>query len=171
MVSSRDLQLPSLRVQPPQNHSMAPTSLGRACSPSESSPVCDQFYDPNDSLTPCPGRGLALPPGAQLPEAIQRALESAPRNSIGNRESLQRKRFWWLPYVVLEFDKNEILIDALGGDLSNPVWNYRAHLYVLIYLYFYSPEVTKELMYQRCFSYIQHNRLVLSSYRFSSRPG
>jgi serum/glucocorticoid-regulated kinase 2 len=43
---------------------------------------------------------------------------------------LQRKRFWWLPYVVLEFDKNEILIDALGGDLSNPVWNYRAQLYV-----------------------------------------
>ena len=43
---------------------------------------------------------------------------------------MQRKRYWWLPYVVLEFDKNEILIDALGGDLSNPVWNYRADLCV-----------------------------------------
>ncbi len=32
--------------------------------------------------------------------------------------------------MVLEFDKNEILIDAFGGDLSNPVWNYRADLYV-----------------------------------------
>ena len=41
---------------------------------------------------------------------------------------MQRKRYWWLPYVVLEFDKNEILIDAMGGDLSNPVWNYRADL-------------------------------------------
>jgi len=74
------------------------------------------------------GRGLALPPGAHLPEGIVRALETAPRSSAGNRESLQRKRFWWLPYVVLEFDKNEILIDALGGDLSNPTWNYRAQL-------------------------------------------
>jgi hypothetical protein len=78
---------------------------------------------------------LALPPGAQLPEGIQRALEAAPRHSIGNRESLQRKRFWWLPYVVLEFDKNEILIDALGGDLSNPVWNYRAQLSVFTLYY------------------------------------
>jgi len=43
---------------------------------------------------------------------------------------MQRKRYWWLPYVVLEFDKNEILIDALGGDLSSPVWNYRADLCV-----------------------------------------
>lgn len=33
--------------------------------------------------------------------------------------------------MVLEFDKNEILIDALGGDLSNPIWNYRAQLCVL----------------------------------------
>lgn len=31
---------------------------------------------------------------------------------------------------MLEFDKNEILIDALGGDLANPVWNYRADLCV-----------------------------------------
>jgi serum/glucocorticoid-regulated kinase 2 len=29
---------------------------------------------------------------------------------------------------VLEFDKNEVLIDALGGELSGPVWMFRAHL-------------------------------------------
>lgn len=75
------------------------------------------------------GRGLSLPPDVLLPEVIQRALESQPptRRSTSNRESMQRQRFWWLPYVVLEFDKNEILIDAMGGDLSNPVWNYRAN--------------------------------------------
>lgn len=49
---------------------------------------------------------------------------------------MQRRRYWWLPYVVLEFDKNEILIDALGGDLANPVWNYRANLWVLLSLLF-----------------------------------
>jgi serum/glucocorticoid-regulated kinase 2 len=75
------------------------------------------------------GRGLSLAPGAQVPEVIQKALDSTPsRRSTNNRESMQRKRYWWLPYVVLEFDKNEILIDAMGGDLANPIWNYRADL-------------------------------------------
>lgn len=27
---------------------------------------------------------------------------------------------------MLEFDKNEVLVDALGGDLSSPVWMYSA---------------------------------------------
>jgi serum/glucocorticoid-regulated kinase 2 len=48
----------------------------------------------------------------QVPEVIQKALETTPpafRKSTSNRESMQRKRYWWLPYVVLEFDKNEIL--------------------------------------------------------------
>lgn len=74
------------------------------------------------------GRGLSLPQGVQVPEIIQKALSSSP--AAGKRDSMQRKRSWWLPYVVLEFDKNEILIDALGGDLSKPEWNYRADLYV-----------------------------------------
>lgn len=30
-------------------------------------------------------------------------------------------------YVVLEFDKNEVLIDVLGDDLSSPTWMFRAH--------------------------------------------
>lgn len=73
------------------------------------------------------GRGLGLPLGTQVPEAIQKALENAPpRRSTSKRDSLQRKRQWWLPYVVLEFDKNEVLVDAMGGDLSKPEWNYRA---------------------------------------------
>ena len=66
-----------------------------------------------------------------MPDVIQKALDSpSGRRSIGNRDSLQRKQFWWLPYVVLEFDKNEILVEALGGDLSKPEWNYRADLCV-----------------------------------------
>lgn len=27
---------------------------------------------------------------------------------------------------MLEFDKNEVLVDALGGDLGSPVWMYSA---------------------------------------------
>ncbi|KAG7095137.1 hypothetical protein E1B28_005918 [Marasmius oreades] len=89
----------------------------------------DQFRSGMLTIRIFQGRRLALPPDIPLPEVIQRALESQPsaRRSTSNRESMQRQRFWWLPYVVLEFDKNEILIDAIGGDLINPVWNYRAN--------------------------------------------
>lgn len=45
-----------------------------------------------------------------------------------NRESVQRKQCWWLPYCVLAFDKNEIMVEALGGDVGEPVWMYSAHL-------------------------------------------
>ncbi|KAL9709471.1 Serine/threonine-protein kinase [Leucoagaricus gongylophorus] len=108
-------------------------TLSRSVTPIPSRPTTpkplhgsDQFRSGMLTIRIFSGRGLAIPPGAHLPEGIVRALETVPRSSAGNRESLQRKRFWWLPYVVLEFDKNEILIDALGGDLSNPTWNYRA---------------------------------------------
>ncbi|KAL0576487.1 Serine/threonine-protein kinase [Marasmius crinis-equi] len=88
----------------------------------------DQFRSGMLTIRIFSGRGLALPPDVPLPDVIRTALEQQPaRRSTSNRESMQRQRFWWLPYVVLEFDKNEILIDAIGGDLGNPVWNYRAN--------------------------------------------
>ncbi|KAG0307620.1 AGC protein kinase Gad8 [Dissophora globulifera] len=68
-------------------------------------------------------RGLTLPPGSSNPPFVPKRQPQPTPSS--NRESVQRK--WWLPYAVLEFDKNEVLIDALGGELSNPVWQYRAH--------------------------------------------
>jgi len=77
-----------------------------------------------------------------VPAPIQSALSSHPSSSLSNslsssprvqtnpnrnnRDSVQRKQVWWLPYVVLEFDKNEVLVDALGGDLGSPVWMYSA---------------------------------------------
>ena len=78
------------------------------------------------------GRNLSLPPGVPLPDVIQKGLAAnAAQPQAGGqnpRESFQRKRSWWLPYVVMEFDKNEILVDALGGDIQNPSWMYKAHL-------------------------------------------
>lgn len=90
------------------------------------------------------GKGLKLPDGVSVPEPIQRALNThalsasmstaanalamqAKRQSgMNHRDVLQRKQQWWLPYIVLEFDKNEVLVDALGGDLTTPVWMYSA---------------------------------------------
>ncbi|KAF7313798.1 Non-specific serine/threonine protein kinase [Mycena chlorophos] len=89
----------------------------------------DQFRSGMLTIRIFSGRGLSLPADVAVPESIQKALSSpqsvAPRKLANNRESMQRKRH--LPYVVLEFDKNEILIDAMDGDLASPVWNYRAH--------------------------------------------
>ncbi|KAG8955849.1 AGC protein kinase Gad8 [Tulasnella sp. 424] len=90
-------------------------------------------------------RGLSLPSGVNVPPVIQQALStqqaqvasSVTSQSVsqqhrlaqksGKRESLQRKQCWWLPYIVLEFDKNEILIDSLGGTIQEPVWMFQAH--------------------------------------------
>ncbi|KAJ7472261.1 kinase-like domain-containing protein [Mycena galericulata] len=87
----------------------------------------DQFRSGMLTIRIFSGRGLSLPPDVAVPEAIQKALDSAQpaKKPANNRESMQRKRY--LPYVVLEFDKNEVLIDAMDGDLASPVWNYRAH--------------------------------------------
>jgi serum/glucocorticoid-regulated kinase 2 len=70
----------------------------------------------------CEARGLTPPANITLPslppqQPVQR-----------NRDSLSRKQHWWLPYVVLEFDKNEVLIDCLGGDTANPIYQYPANL-------------------------------------------
>ncbi|OBZ71365.1 Serine/threonine-protein kinase gad8 [Grifola frondosa] len=74
--------------------------------------------------------GLALPGGAALPPAVSAALSSqqakvaasvspssvtqrrlANRNS--SRDSVQRTQCWWLPYLVMEFEVNQVLITLL----------------------------------------------------------
>lgn len=103
-------------------------------SPARSHSLCiPPCREKADSAVPVPSsieNALANHP---TPSSSQ-ALSSSPRvtSSAGgpgaskNRDSLQRKQLWWLPYVVLEFDKNEVLVDALGGDLNGPVWMYSA---------------------------------------------
>jgi serum/glucocorticoid-regulated kinase 2 len=85
-------------------------------------------------------KGLSLPQGVSTPPAIARAITQSRTSSSfatsfvngngGNRQSMQRKNCWWLPYMVLEFDKNEVLIDAMGGDVQGPTWMYKATLWV-----------------------------------------
>jgi serum/glucocorticoid-regulated kinase 2 len=71
----------------------------------------------------CEGQNISPPSGVTLPTESKTPIPPAQ-----NRNSLTRKQHWWLPYVVLEFDKNEVLIDALAGDCAHPVYQYRAHL-------------------------------------------
>ncbi|KAK0187915.1 kinase-like domain-containing protein [Armillaria mellea] len=88
--------------------------------------------------------GLALPPGFSTPAAVQQALSSqqakvassvSPSSvqqsrlakTRGNRDSIQRTQCWWLPYLVMEYEVNQVLITPLGGDLEKPVYMYQAH--------------------------------------------
>jgi len=88
---------------------------------------------------------VALPPGTALPLAVQHALASQQgkiaasvspssvnqqrllNKSRGNRDSIQRTQCWWLPYLVMEYEVNQVLITPLGGELDKPLYMYQAH--------------------------------------------
>ncbi|KAI6042647.1 kinase-like domain-containing protein [Pisolithus marmoratus] len=87
--------------------------------------------------------GLSLPPGTAIPSAVQAALSTqqakaaasvSPSSVVQKRlakrhsakDSMQRTQCWWLPYLVMEFEVNQILITSLGGDLEKPLYMYQA---------------------------------------------
>ncbi|KAG0700106.1 kinase-like domain-containing protein [Suillus ampliporus] len=87
--------------------------------------------------------GLALPVGTTVPSAVQAALStqqakvaaSVSPSSVtqrrlakrhGAKDSVQRTQCWWLPYLVMEFEVNQVLITPLGGDLEKPLYMYQA---------------------------------------------
>ncbi|TFK80444.1 AGC/Akt protein kinase [Polyporus arcularius HHB13444] len=87
---------------------------------------------------------LALPGGAAMPPAVQAALSSQQAkvaasvspssvtqqrlaNRKSNRDSVQRTQCWWLPYLVMEFEVNQVLITPLGGELEKPLYMYETH--------------------------------------------
>jgi serum/glucocorticoid-regulated kinase 2 len=89
--------------------------------------------------------GLALPPGTPIPPAVHSALSSQQAKAaasvspssliqkrqsrgVSNRNSLQRAQCWWLPYLVMEFEVNQVLITPCGGELDKPLYMYQAHL-------------------------------------------
>jgi serum/glucocorticoid-regulated kinase 2 len=88
---------------------------------------------------------LSVPHGTSIPAVVQAALSSqqakvaasiSPASvsqsrlaARGKRDSIQRTQCWWLPYIVMEFEVNQILITPLGGELDKPLYMYQAHLY------------------------------------------
>ncbi|KAL0089650.1 serine/threonine protein kinase AGC family [Phycomyces blakesleeanus] len=109
---NKESATPQPPVRPPPSHAPAASS------------VSSQPAEPKSGvllIRVCEAQGISLPSGVQLPP-----IPHQPQTSR-NRDSLSRRQNWWLPYVVLEFDKNEVLIDALGGDTAHPVYQYRAH--------------------------------------------
>ncbi|KIK27522.1 hypothetical protein PISMIDRAFT_52960, partial [Pisolithus microcarpus 441] len=87
--------------------------------------------------------GLALPSGTAIPSAVQAALSTQQAKAAASvspssvmqkrlakrhsaKDSMQRTQCWWLPYLVMEFEVNQILITSLGGDLEKPLYMYQA---------------------------------------------
>jgi serum/glucocorticoid-regulated kinase 2 len=86
-----------------------------------------------------PPSGIAIPPAVQSALSSQRAklAASVSPSSVtqqrlakgrGSRDSIQRTQCWWLPYLVMEFEVNQVLITPLGGKLEQPLYMYQAHL-------------------------------------------
>ncbi|KIJ64521.1 hypothetical protein HYDPIDRAFT_154129 [Hydnomerulius pinastri MD-312] len=87
--------------------------------------------------------GLALPAATAVPPAVQAALSTqqakvaasvSPSSVMQKRlakrhsakDSIQRTQCWWLPYLVMEFEVNQVLITPLGGDLEKPLYMFQA---------------------------------------------
>lgn len=76
-------------------------------------------------------RGLQPPSNADLPQSVQSAFSHGSHGVVAGsagscvggarkRESVQRQQFSHLPYIVISFEKNEVIVDALGGTHSQP---------------------------------------------------
>ena len=74
------------------------------------------------TVTILQAKGLAMPPGHAAPHAPQ-----VNRHARADSTRASRSHAWWLPYMLVECDKNEVLVDCLssGSTLENPRWDYK----------------------------------------------
>jgi hypothetical protein len=83
--------------------------------------------------------GLELPSGVQTPPAVQAALGTAASPSraikLGGRESVRRIGCWWLPYLVVEYEVNQIVLTPVSGNIEQPVYMYQVTLCVPVSTY------------------------------------
>ena len=49
-------------------------------------------------------------------------------NCQRNWDSVQCTQCWWLPYLVMEFEVNQVLITSHGSELGNPLYMCEMHL-------------------------------------------
>lgn len=138
--------------QPPGNSSLSIQDMdtSRSTTPTPRNPDGSrpQFRSGILAIHVNRAEGLELPSGTQIPPAVQNALASAQAQAAlsvsptsvtkqrlakqrGHKDSVQRIGCWWLPYLVMEFEVNQIVLTPLGGDIKQPVYMYQATLCVL----------------------------------------
>lgn len=139
---SKKSSVSNLKVQDEANRSTTPTpgnpnGDGKARKP--------RFRSGLLTVRVLGAEGVALPAGVDVPPAVSKALSSQQakvaasvspssvhqqrlaKRSKGSRDSVQRTQCWWLPYIVMEYEVNQVLIQPLGGDLESPLYMYQAH--------------------------------------------
>lgn len=77
------------------------------------------------TVTVSQAKGLSMPPGFSAPSA-----PAVNRHARIDSTRHSRSNAWWLPYLLVECDKNEVLIDAIGqgSTLESPRWEYKTTL-------------------------------------------
>ncbi|TDL23256.1 serine/threonine protein kinase [Rickenella mellea] len=140
--------------KPTTNDALTPDEpvVARSTTPTPGNPNGDAVSHRNGLLTirVTSAENLALPNGTKVPKAVQAAMASSEAqlassvsaNSVNQQrlvksrtnghghthsQSVQRVQCWWLPYLVMEFEVNQVLIMPLGGKLEDPVYMYQAH--------------------------------------------
>lgn len=132
--------------QPSPNSGLAPEdNMPRSTTPTPENPDgSPQRRSGMLTIQVTSAEGLAVPTGTSVSPAVQAALSSAEAKAAASvspssvaqqrlasrskRESVHRAQCWWLPYLVMEFDVNQVLIIPLGGSLATPVYMYQTHL-------------------------------------------
>ena len=129
--------------------------------------------------------GLELPTGCPIPPAVQTALTStqaqaassvspssvAKQRSVkqrGHKDSVQRVGCWWLPYLVMEFEVNQIVLTPLGGDIKQPVYMYQATLYVFFHHPLMQPNADAYVIYSSDVS--RNSEISLQCYLRTEEP-
>ena len=49
-------------------------------------------------------------------------------NCQQNWDSVQHTQCWWLPYLVMGFEVNRVLITSHDSELGKPLYMYKMHL-------------------------------------------
>jgi len=121
----------------------SPSQSGSSAEKSSSSSITSTSNtNPTSDSTLKPGRltvqiyeakGLTLPPGINRP--TERPPSSSSASSRGHDRAKPSRSHLALPYIVLEFDKNEVLLETNYGELSAPVWGRVQDLYPPLELY------------------------------------
>lgn len=133
--------------QPPGNSSLSIQDMdtSRSTTPTPRNPDGSrpQFRSGILAIHVNRAEGLELPSGVQTPPAVQTAMRSTQAQAAlsvspssvtkqrlakqrGHKDSVQRIGCWWLPYLVMEFEVNQIVLTPLGGDIKQPVYMYQA---------------------------------------------
>lgn len=115
----------------------SPSGSGSTADKSSSSSLTSTSNtNPTSDSTLKPGRltvqiyeakGLTLPPGINRP--TERPPSSSSASGRGHDRAKPSRSHLALPYIVLEFDKNEVLLETNYGELSAPVWGRVQDLY------------------------------------------